>query len=138
MQISLAFHLVGIVFWLGGLLLLTSLLKLLAAPQTALEPLARKLKQLYFFFVLPGLAIALLSGLHQLTARGLSYYFRETHWFHSKLTFLVVLFVLTVIVGFEIRNAAAGRPVKAGRMGAMHGIAALCLVVIIFVTMLGR
>lgn len=132
MQISLAFHIIGFVLWAGGLMLLTRILSLGIKNNVPVTPLARRLMLGYIF---PGLVISLLSGLHQLSVKGLSFYFSQG-WFHTKLTLVVLLFVATVLTWVEIQRALSGMTARKGILGASHGLAALALLGAVFLTKL--
>lgn len=141
MAYSLAIHVIGVVFWLGGLIVLTRLLKMTLAdsalPDAARVQVAGMVKRGYFGFVVAGLVLSLLSGLYQLAMNGIGFYMSQG-WFHGKLTLVIVLLAATIVFGKQVKSAAAGAPVKAGTVGMIHGIASGSLVLISFMTLVGR
>ena len=134
MSISLSFHIVGLVFWAGGLIFLTRILKGLSEAMHV--PTAVLLKRCYFGFVIPGLVMGTASGIYQLLYKGLNFYFKETHWFHAKATLLIVLYVVTALVGTEIAKAAKGEIPSRGKVGALHGLSSGLVVLIVFLTLI--
>jgi putative membrane protein len=141
MAYSLAVHVIGVVFWLGGLLVLTRLLKMVlleaSLGEESRREVAKMLKRGYFGFVVAGVVLSLGSGIYQLLERGFGYYMAQG-WFHGKLTLVLILLVVTVIFGAQVKGAAAGRAVKPGVVGMLHGITSGALVVIAFLTLVGR
>lgn len=134
MAISLSFHILGIVFWLGGLIYITRLLKIM---NEALHlPTAQMLERSFWGFVVSGLVLATGSGLYQLFYKGLSYYFVDTHWFHAKATLLLVLYVVTFLVGAQARRASLGQLPSKKLCGALHGISSGILTIIVFLTLI--
>jgi len=141
MAYSLAIHVVGFVFWVGGLLVLTRLFKQLVVqgglPEAARLEAAKAMKRGYFGFVIAGLTLTLLSGIYQLLERGMGFYMAQG-WFHGKLTLVIVLIVASVVFGAQVKAAANGRPVKGGTVGMIHGLTSAALVLIAFLTLVGR
>ena len=134
MGVSLSVHVIGIVFWIGGLLFITRFLKGLSEAPHA--PTAALIKRSFWGFVIPGVVLSLASGLYQLTVKGFAYYFKESHWFHGKATLLIVLLVITGLVAGAVDSAANGKVPPAKRSGMYHGIVSGCFVIIVFVTLL--
>jgi len=124
------FHLLGIIFWVGTLLILTRVLAWHAAqptPPTDLSVLERKL---FFGGALAGVVITLVTGVWMLAT---------LEWgpldakmvgggFHIKLTFVFLLLVLTVVLKGKM-DALAGNGEKpsAGTFKMLHGMVALLL-----------
>ena len=133
MQISIAFHLIGIVFWAGGLVLLARMLALTSGSGDAA---AKAVGRLWKGYVVPGSIVALATGVYQLMVKGLGFYFAQG-WFHGKVTAVLVLLAVTVVTGFEVGKAAKGGVPNAKKLNAMHGIAALLFVVIVIMTEIG-
>ena len=141
MAYSLAVHIIGVVFWLGGLLVLTRLLKMSVAegalPDGARTSVAQMIKRGYFGFVISGAVLSLGSGIYQILERGFGFYMAQG-WFHGKLTLVIILLVVTIVFGAQVKGAAAGRSVKPGLVGMLHGVTSASLVLIAFLTLVGR
>lgn len=141
MAYSLAIHVVGIVFWVGGLLVLTRMLKLSsvegALPDGARTEVAKMVKRSYFGLVIAGVVLSLVTGVYQILERGIGFYMAQG-WFHGKLTLVIVLLVVTAVFGVQVRNAASGKPVKPGLVGMMHGLTSGILLVVALLTLVGR
>lgn len=132
MSYSIAFHVIGICFWMAGLIILT---RVLAVSEGASPTLLKTVKRLWFGYALPGLVIVLLSGLYQLNYRGFGYYFGPGQgWFHAKVTAVLILFVITALVWKQVARFCAGEAPNRKMLGAFHGISALLLVVLVFLT----
>jgi uncharacterized membrane protein len=95
------------------------------------------IKRGYFGFVVAGAVLSLGSGIYQLLERGIGFYMAQG-WFHGKLTLVIVLLVVTVVFGAQVKGAAAGKTVKPGLVGMMHGVTSGALVLISFLTLVGR
>ena len=136
MAYSLAFHIIGICLWLGGMMVLTRLTKIYAQNGCLKESGAGLLRS-YYGFVVPGLLIASMSGLYQISSVGFSHYMQQG-WFHVKLTLVLLLFVLSALVGRNIAAAAKGDGVAGLKAGKLHAAVGMFLVVIVFLTIVGR
>lgn len=137
MKYSLAFHIIGIVFWIGSLALLTRVMGVVVKGDGRNDAIAHAVKRIWFGFGVSGFVIALLSGLHQVGAGGAALYMQQG-WFHAKLGALTVLIVLTLLVTKEVKQFVAGGEVSAKKLGMLHGMSSLMLVIIVFATYLGR
>ncbi len=141
MQISLAFHIIGIVLWVGGLMIGTRLMKAVLVDPEAGATLSvtqrSMLQRVFKGYILPGFILALGSGLYQIYTMGLAHYMRQG-WFHGKLTLVLLLVIVTFLTGDTAARIARGEAINAKKLSAFHGIAGLCLVVIVFLTLLGR
>ena len=132
MAYSVAIHIIGIVFWMGGLLMLTRVMAVAESPTPAL---IRGVKRLWMGYTLPGLLIVVISGVYQLLFRGLSFYFGPGQgWFHSKLTGIVVLIVITALLAKQVGIFCKGEKPSRKALGAFHGISALLLVILVLLT----
>ena len=101
------------------------------------KDLVTTLSKSYMGFVVGGMVLATLSGLHQLGSRGMSFYFSQG-WFHTKVTLLIVLYVITVLVGFALKGAKDGQTISRQKGVVLHALCSLILIGIVFLTMLGR
>lgn len=139
-QWVLGFHIIGIVLWAGGLMTLTRQLGHRArlgasADSEAFESMERKS---YFAGVLPGMLIVLVTGSVMLMykAGDASAYFNpKGAWgatFHMKMTMVTVMIVISEFAMFKMRQYHKGKPVKRATFMALHGIAALLLLMIVF------
>lgn len=137
MKISIAFHLVGMIMWLGALLVTTRFMRVFAAGEAMPDTLRAILKRTWFGFGIGGAVVAVASGLSQLFLGGVSVYMAQG-WFHGKLTFVIVLLVVTALVHVTVLGVAAGGSVTKKRAGILHGLTGLSLIVIVFLTILGR
>lgn len=128
---SLTLHIIGLVLWVGGLILLPRFI--VVAPPASFGGVRR----VFWGFVVAGGVIAAASGLYQIAQRGAAFYFSQG-WFHTKLTLVGVLVVLTALLGSEIARGASGRGARASRLMMIHGISALSMAAIVFLTINGR
>ena len=134
MKISLAFHIIGIVMWMGGLLILTRLMKAFRSGDSCSDQFRASLERRVFLgWVLPGLGLVSISGLYQIFTRGFDFYLKQG-WFHAKLTLILVLLAVTYFTWREIAKPSG----KTAKVMAFHGIVGLVLIAITFITMLGR
>jgi protoporphyrinogen IX oxidase len=136
MRVSLAFHIIGIVTWLGGLMFLSLALRKVQQPALATPGLADSAQKIWRIFVLGGMCISLLSGVAQLYFASFAHF--KMGWFHMKLTLVIVLIGVTVLFGREMRKIARGEPADPKRSIMAHACAASILIVTVFLTMLAR
>lgn len=128
-----AIHLIGVVSWIGGLLILTlHLARHADLPDAPRDDFASFESTAYYALVLPGLLIALLSGLYTLFSVGLVNFLNpDGAWgatFHAKLTAVGILIGIDQFVHFRMRTLH--RTGNAGRGGfiAAHAMTAILLV----------
>lgn len=131
--ISIGVHIVGLVMWLGGMMILTRALKLFAGSE-ALPSFARRT---FHGFVLPGAVLSVSSGLYQLLSVGVSHYMQQG-WFHGKLTFVVALFVVTFLLFRQVRTLRTTGAVDPRHATILHAASGTLLLVIVFLTTVGR
>ncbi len=138
MHTSVAVHLIGIVFWIGSLIVITRFFNLASDSAVAGSAAYRNLmSRAYFGFSVGGLVLATVTGIYQLSSQGMSYYMKQG-WFHGKLTLVLVLVGITVAVGIQIKKLQIGAPVTRKTAGMLHGITSLSFILIILLTILGR
>lgn len=135
--ISMVFHLLGVIFWMAGLLSLTRTLKGFSESESFREPWTRFAETTWKGFVLGGLGLALASGLYQLLERGIGFYMKQG-WFHGKLTFVLVLLMITVALVPEMKKIERRQPIAQKKMAAFHGLVSLSIVAILCFTYLMR
>ncbi len=131
------FHLIGMVFWIGGLLMATQILRADAAPETGpavhdanLQLANRSLRA----YAHPGAAIMVVTGVAMavLLQREFHMLMREG-WFHAKLLLVVVLIVFDLLLTRKVRNLAVV-PAQRQQAGMYHGIiSALFLAILVLV-----
>lgn len=115
MTLSFAIHVLGVVFWIGGLLFGTKLIKLASEDSPIIRTLAKKTA---FAYILPGFLIVLLTGLHQLFAGGVGVYMKQG-WMHAKLTLVALLVWSTFSVFLSLRAISQGEKVSP-KVGSLH------------------
>jgi putative membrane protein len=131
---ALAAHVVGIVFWMGGLLVATQVLAT-HTRETSPEArcaLARLEQKLLKGIAHPGAAITVLAGIAVVAIQ--PEYLRQS-WLQAKLLLVVVLIAVDLVVASRARAYQAGRiELYARQAKLVHGlIAALFLGIVILV-----
>jgi len=131
MRWLLVFHLLGMTFWIGALLLAT---KLLATHSQETQPetrqtLAQLEKALFRGWAHPGAAIMVVTGIWLITTNS-SYYLRAA-WLHAKFLFVLLLLGVHFWLYFRTRAVSAGATFSRGQSGALHGGVALIVVIIL-------
>jgi protoporphyrinogen IX oxidase len=102
-------HVLGLVFWVGGLLVTSMALTrhTQEASAEARQALAR-LERIYLRGLAdPGALLTLLAGIGLITTN--SSYYLHAPWLHIKLTFVLILIGLHGIVAVRTKRFAAGR-----------------------------
>jgi putative membrane protein len=134
MNISLAVHIISLVMWIGGVLILTRAMHLFAKEGGDLKILQLISNKVYFGWILPGLLLSVGTGVYQLISRGVAFYMKQG-WFHAKLTLVLVLIAATVALFFAVKDIRAGIMPKPSRVMGIHGIAGLVLITVVFLTL---
>lgn len=131
---ALAAHVVGIVFWMGGLLVAT---QVLASHTRETSPearcaLARLEQKLLKGIAHPGAAITVLAGIAVVAIQPDC--LRQS-WLQAKLLLVVILIAIDLVVAARIRAYQAGRIELCARQAKLvHGlIAAIFLGIVILV-----
>jgi uncharacterized membrane protein len=136
-QLSLAFHIIGFVLWVGGTMVLARALAVATSdkPQSAVCSWAWRA---FVGYIVPGALLTVLTGLYQiLSGVGFAGYFAQG-WFHGKVTLILLMFGATVVFGVKCSALSRGESVRKGSLMAIHGIAALMLLGGVLLTMTGR
>jgi protoporphyrinogen IX oxidase len=99
---ALVFHILGIVFWMGGLLVTTQVLAMHVDEESpeSRETLAHLEMKLLKGVTHPGAAITVLAGIVIVALQ--PDYLRQ-HWLHAKLALVAILIALDLIVYFRAR-----------------------------------
>jgi protoporphyrinogen IX oxidase len=125
---TLVFHIIGLVFWLGGLLVVTRVLAI-HTEETSVETratLSLLETRLFKGFTHPGAALMLITGIMLVSHD--PYYLRQ-HWLHAKLLLVAILIVLDLRLYFRARAFQAGKiQLTRGECMGMHGVIALVFV----------
>ena len=129
MLVSKALHLIFIVFWIGGLIFLTSIARGAEKLNLSKKDISPILERMLNMFILPGIVFVLVTGVYQLVAGGIGVYMKQPA-FHLKLTLVPVLIVMTLLVVFETKKwkDLEGK----SKFGLYHGIIAASFVAIVF------
>lgn len=132
---TLVFHILGIVFWMGSLLVVTHLLAYDAESTSAEvhEALDRLERKLFNGLVHPGALITIISGIILISTD--TQYYLHAVWLHVKLFMVVVVIVLDAITAIRARAFHAGK-IKLQRKECMalhSGIALAFTVILIMV-----
>ena len=131
-----AFHIISMILWMGGLFALTSHLGTSAEMDPsdrtpAMEGFERKT---YYFSVLPGLILSLVTGLWLMIHQGFGTYLNpDNAWgatFHAKLTLIVLLIGIDQFVHFKMRRLHASGEGSRGMFMALHGTVGLMFIAI--------
>lgn len=133
----LVFHLLGLAFWIGALLLVSKLLGVHTQETSpdARQTLVRVERSLLNGWAFPGAAIMLVTGFWLLTLNP-GYYLRAG-WFHTKLLLVVVLVGFHVWTWWRARALAGGRTgLRRAEFGALHGLVALVFLGILILVFL--
>ncbi len=137
MSVSIAFHIIGFVLWVGGTMFLSRALAVAVGDVGAGE-VKRWGWRAFCGYLLPGALLTVITGLYQIAiGGGVAFYFAQG-WFHGKLTLVLLMLGATVMLGIKTKVLSEGTQVGRGTFMAIHGIAALVLVGAIILTITGR
>jgi putative membrane protein len=122
---TLVFHIIGLVFWLGSLLVVTQVLAIHTeetSPETR-ATLGRLESKLLKGLAHPGAALMVITGTILLSLD--PNYLRE-HWLHAKLLLVIILVALDLRVTFRVREFQEGKIELSRReCMALHGAISL-------------
>jgi protoporphyrinogen IX oxidase len=133
---TLVFHIIGLVFWLGSLLVVTHVLAIHVdepSPE-ARAALGRLESKLLRGLAHPGAAIMVITGFILIAhAPDLL----RQHWLHAKLLLVVILIALDLRVTFRARAFQEGRAAMTrGECMGLHGAIALVFTLILILVFL--
>lgn len=132
----LVFHILGFVFWIGGLLVTTTVLALHTQQENIEErvPLENLEVKLLKGMAHPGAAITVLAGLTMVWIQ--PSYIHE-HWLQAKLLLVVILIVLDLIVYARTKAFQKGE-IKLARRECMilHGAISLVFLGIVILVLI--
>jgi putative membrane protein len=133
---ALVFHIIGFVFWVGGLLVTTTVLALHTQQESpeARLPLEHLEAKLLKGMAHPGAAITVLAGL---TVLWLQPAFLHEHWLHAKL-FLVAILIAVDLVVYTRTKAFHKGEIKLERRECMilHGAISLVFLGILILVLI--
>jgi putative membrane protein len=132
---TLVFHIIGLVFWLGSLLVVTRILAMHTEETSpeARAALTRVETRLFKGFAHPGAAIMVITGIILVSQD--PHYLRQS-WLHAKLLLVLILIVLDLRVYFRARAFQSGKiQMSRGECMAMHGVIALVFVGILILVL---
>jgi putative membrane protein len=121
----LVFHLIGLVFWLGSLLVVTHVLAIHSEEPSpaARATLGRLEMKLLRSMAHPGAALMVMTGIILIGEKPA--YLRE-HWLHAKLLLVALLVVLDLRVYFRTTAFLAGRAeLRRRECMVLHGAVSL-------------
>ncbi len=98
MQPSFVIHLLGLVLWLGALLMLSRIMVIHTKEAPAVRPPFSRLEKKIDLFAWIGMLLTIGSGLYQLIGLWPEGGFRAAHWMHHKLTLVICLVVVHVLL----------------------------------------
>jgi protoporphyrinogen IX oxidase len=134
---TLVFHILGIVFWLGSLLVVTHVLACDAESKSAevREVLSRLEAKLFNGIAHPGAVIAVISGAILISTN--VHYYLHAAWLHVKLLLVAILIVLDAITYVRAKAFHASR-IKLQRKECMmlHGGIALVFIGILIMVLI--
>jgi len=132
----LVFHLTGLVFWLGSLLVVTHVLAIHSEEPSAeaRAALGRLEMKLFKGMAHPGAAVMVISGIIMIGEN--PHYLRE-HWLQAKLLLVALLVILDLRVYFRTTAFLAGRgELQRRECMALHGAISLVFVGILILALL--
>lgn len=140
LALSLIFHIVGVVIWVGGLMAMSRVMVIHAKNPGPSRSVLSHLEGRLNIFALVGALLTIGSGLFQLSLWGLEV-FRHTRWMHHKLTAILVLLALHGALWSTQRKWAKAGPDDAlprGLAAGLHGGIGLILIAIVAIVFIGR
>lgn len=133
---ALAVHIIGFVFWMGGLLIVTQVLSAHteeSSTETG-QVLARLESKLFNGFAHPGAALTVIAGIVVVVIQ--PDYLRQA-WLHAKLFLVAILIGLDLIVYWRFKAFQAGRvELQRRECKILHGVISLVFLGIVILVMI--
>lgn len=132
----LVFHLIGLVFWLGSLLVVTHVLAVHAEEHSAeaRASLGRLEVKLLKSLAHPGAALMVITGIILIA---LNPHYLQEHWLHAKLLLVALLIALDFRVYIRTAAMLAGRvEMRRSECMALHGAIAILFFGILILVLL--
>jgi len=132
MELTLALvwlHVAGNVVWIGAIL---SVGLVLAGAKTDAKARGEIAVDLYRRLAVPAFVVSFLCGAVRLGLDA-SYFLKQHHWMHAKLTLALGVIALHHIIGARARKMAAGTVQDAGPVGKLTAALALLALGVTFV-----
>ena len=133
---TLVFHLTGLVFWIGSLLVTTHVLAMHSEEQSpeARATLGRLESKLLKGLAHPGAALMVISGVVLLAEDP---QFLRATWLHLKILLVLVMVALDLRIYFRARAFQAGQiEMTRGECMALHGMIALVFTLILILVLI--
>jgi len=133
---ALVFHLVGIVFWMAGLLVVTQVLAAHTGEESpeAQKALERLEVRLFKGIAHPGAAIAVLAGVTVLVIQP---GYLHQHWLHAKLLLVAIMIGLDLVVYLRAKEFNSGQiQLKRRECMMLHGAISLVFLGILVLVMI--
>ena len=141
LRLLVAFHVVGVVLWMGGLLNLSRILGYHAREHPSVRPRYAWLEgRLNYLVTIPGAFLTVGTGVAQAVMLGLAE-FRAARWLHWKLGLVAAILVLHVVLTLRQRALAvapADAPIRRAPYAAIHGTLGLLLIGVVLLAVLKR
>ena len=128
----LVFHLLGLFFWIGSLLVVTRILAVHTEESSAdaRQSLARLEKLLFNQMAHPAAAVVVLAGISLIFTN--PHYYLRAHWLHAKLLLVGLMIWLDFWLYARANAFHAGRDtMRRGECMAFHGTIAAALLAIL-------
>jgi putative membrane protein len=121
-------HIIALFSWIGGLLTLASFIKfILNQPKENQLVLTNYARKIYLYSNLPGLILTLITGLYMMMP------FMKNGWMHTKLLFVVFMFVLDHVLMRKLKKMSKNdHNFKAESFKFFHIIISIVLIVIVY------
>jgi putative membrane protein len=130
----LAFHLVGVVLWMGGLLSFSRILGYHARELPSVRPRYSWLEgRLNWLVTVPGAAITIAFGVWLANIYGMPW-LRAARWMHWKLALVAVVLLIHAFLTVQQRAIARRSPdahISRALFAALHGTLGLLLIAIL-------
>jgi putative membrane protein len=130
----LAFHLVGVVLWMGGLLSFSRILGYHAREAPSVRPRYTWLEgRMNWLVTVPGAVIVIATGLWLVQIYG-SAWFAVATWMHWKVTLVAIVVLIHAFLTVKQRGIGRQRPdekVPRALFAALHGTLGLLLIAIL-------
>ena len=126
---TLTFHLLGLVFWGGGLLAVTLVLKAAIRAEAAETRAAqgRLAQTLLNRMAHAGAAVMIVTGIIMVT---IAPYYLQQGWLHAKLGLVLILIVIDLLLAARLRSFPE-KPVSGMQIGIFHGVISALLLAIV-------
>ena len=133
MGVSLFFHTVGFVLWMGSLIIIPTFMKGVQNGVDSGAYIVRSIKKAILGYFLPGFGLTFLSGMHQINSTNF-----KQGWFHGKILCIIILLLSSMLLLMEYKKLLANGVINKKIISFIQISSSICLILIVLLMRIMR